>query len=346
MLACRRFDDIFDYRREFLLKLNDLWTFKLLQNAPLTGEIITPYIAADSHHLTPIHLVTRDSQNKPFTLYKGLILFHLTIHDRNINFKYPKPGSFYGTTPAHSLHILFEERLSDVTHKKIVRLITYQLKSDLIVTDNAGDNIDCSDYLYDGVVGGFYSKVDFGVDAGFNEIRICKGPTEDLIEFIEEIEITLPTINKLKIAHLSNIGNIFNETIRTRICPTKELLWSVVSNGYGLMYLYEFLKGKMIDDDRLLLFNSKANIYVSGNNMSYPNINTSVVITIPYGQSLYAKIWTKKLSEVWPLLNLMLTTIVNLRSDYLEFFHYKDLILDDSVIQKLKSQGIDISNFT
>ena len=110
MSACPRFDNIYDGRRGFLVELNYMWNDFVSATLGDAGENLT-YIAADTHHLVPIELVTEHARKNPFVIRAGLILFHLTIHDVDVQFQYPRAGSFYGTTPAHSLHILFQEKL-------------------------------------------------------------------------------------------------------------------------------------------------------------------------------------------------------------------------------------------
>ena len=357
-VACARFDDIYHGERSFLVELNKLWS-----NATGTSE---SYVAADSHHLVPIHMVTEKSRGQPFTLHKGLILFHLTVHARDTEFQYPKSGSFFATNPAHSLHILFEEKSDRVLNfGQIARLITYQLKRDVIVVDNAGDNIMCKmrgtpnahaefvetgENAHEGVAAGFYPR-SWEARENFNEIRICAGTPEDNLIYLEEIEITPDAIQRLQHERLTNIGTVYNETIRTRVCPSKELAedWTVVSNAYGLMYLYEFMRDLWSDEERLLLFHSKANVYVEDDAKGTP-FPKSVVLSIPLlggrKRSLYVKAWTSlDVERLWPMIRLMVDTLVDLRSDLLKVEHYEKLVLDDVTLDQLTAAGIDLGGY-
>jgi hypothetical protein len=68
-----------------------------------TKELIPPYIPTDR----------RNQDN--FTIKAGLILFHGTIHPANVEFTHPKTGSFFATTPGHSLALVCFEKREDVT---------------------------------------------------------------------------------------------------------------------------------------------------------------------------------------------------------------------------------------
>lgn len=357
MTACPRFDDIYDGKRGFLVELNYMWNNFVATTLGDAGDNLT-YIAADTHHLIPIDLVTDQARLSPFVLKAGLILFHLTIHDVDVKFKYPRAGSFYGTTPSHSLHILFQERYGiELKAGKVARLITFQLKRDLIMIDSAGDNLgpDCQLEGADGAVGGYYEQT-FDANPNYNEIRICQGKPEDNLTYLSEYQISPNTIKKFQKLHLMNIGNVFNETIKTRICPSKELSgsWKVVSNGYGLMFLYEFLRNYWSDDDRFLLFHSKANLYVKSQPGNTSVLPTSIILTIPHlsgdrndtRSALFIKTWTSEaVQELWPMIKMMVETVVELRSDYLDRHSYQKLILEDNLMMELIKAKIDIKMY-
>lgn len=358
MSACPRFDDIYDGRRAFLVELNYLWN-DYVTSLLGEGEENLTYVAADTHHLVPINIVTEQSRSNPFVLKAGLILFHLTIHDESVQFKYPRAGSFFGTTPSHSLHILFQERFGDdLKPGRIARLITFQLKRDLLMIDSAGDNLgaDCiTEGDSDGVVAGYY-EMTLEANPNYNEIRICKGKPEDNLTYLSEFEITPKMIAKFQRAHLIAVGSVFNETILTRICPSRQLSdeWKVVSNGYGLMFLYEFLRESWSDEDRLLLFHSKANIYVKQKPHKTSVFPTSVILTIPHlsgdkkdGRSaLFVKTWSlEDVIQIWPMLKMMVETVIELRSDYLKRYTYEKLILEDQLMMDLIEARIDIKMY-
>ena len=241
---------------------------------------------------------------------------------------------------------------------QIARLITFQLRRDLVVFDSAGDNLgpDCTlDDNVEGVVAGYYEN-SWDANPNYNEIRICKGNPEDNLIYLSEFEITPRVIKRFQKAHFTNIGTVFNQIVLTRICPSEELSvsWKVVSNGYGLMFLYEFLRDHWSDEDRILLFHSKANLYVKSNPDATSVFPDSVILTIPHlngdrndnRSALFIKTWTsQEVRQLWPMIKMMVETVVELRSDYLKHYAYQKLILEDELMMELIKAHIDIKMY-
>lgn len=86
---------------------NDLWMEKM---GSIGLDYKSTYVASSTKELIPIHLITDFRSGDSFKIHKGLILYHFTIHDSDVEFTHPNPGSFFATTPSHSLFIAYEEK--------------------------------------------------------------------------------------------------------------------------------------------------------------------------------------------------------------------------------------------
>ncbi len=111
---CRTLEDDFLNDWSIQKSLNELlgkevsrkWGHNLARNT---------YSVPSSRDLIPPHMVNDAHDHDVFTVKKGLILYHMTIYDDTLpDFDYPRPGSFFSTTPRHGIYIAFYEKRKEV----------------------------------------------------------------------------------------------------------------------------------------------------------------------------------------------------------------------------------------
>tara|TARA_R110002072_G_scaffold45565_2_gene126675 strand:+ start:16274 stop:17290 length:1017 start_codon:yes stop_codon:yes gene_type:complete len=143
------------------------------------------YAVDSSRKLIPPH------RPEDFTLHKGLVLFHVSIHDPSIDFKYPQNEPFFSTTPSHGMAIAFQEKRVDVINKGYkARMMIFVLRRDLSAVDNCGD---CHRLRpAESTVAGYNTNGD-GVNANLNEIRLFKKTAlevEECVTYVTEYDLT------------------------------------------------------------------------------------------------------------------------------------------------------------
>ena len=303
------------------VKLNDVIYEHLYED---DEEIIdTIYSVPSTRELVPPHILSDLNRDSHFTIKAGLILFHAAIHPKDIEFDYPKCGSFYATTPAHSLTLIcVEKKDMIVKNNQTGRLLTYVLKKDITVIDAPGDkyNENCSSLKYDGVVGGYYRDSD--VMSNLNEIRICKKDMENYLIKIDERIITKDDLEH----RLFRDGLLFddmdyymtfNNTINIKICaPEKLHPWTSVNSVDLLLFIYFDLKSRNIELDLetlYLLFN-QSDIYIDSNNIDHTINNILIVYYSPRKGNYYVKIFStdNDLKLLWKLSSFLIERYKNL----------------------------------
>lgn len=149
------------------------------------------YVVDSTRKLIPPHHQSFRSKEKLFTLHKGLLLFHTTIHEPGLNFKYPANEPFFSTTPSHGLGIAFQEKRQDVILKGYkARMMIFVLKADLIAVDNCGDCVRSN--LGEEVAVAGYTE-NYRAWYNLNEIRIFKRSQEEMagcLDYIAEFDLT------------------------------------------------------------------------------------------------------------------------------------------------------------
>ena len=378
---------------------NDLWMEKSHANAT--------YVASSTKELIPVYMITDALSGDSFKIHKGLILYHFTVHDPDIEFSHPNPGSFFATTPSHSLFIAYEEkrhiilkgdnvlpsynnpedeeaddrkyeealvkygvtndidpeereeiieRLGNMVVPMKGRLITYRLKRDIQVIDSPGDSIQCDDFLrqypnVDGVIGGYTEGSGYrSARENLNEIRICAGPLEDYLDYIEEIDITPEMVKEHLTRHSFESDFTSNKSIKVSLqLPADLFTWRCVSTELGLMHLNILLEEEVDASLRLLMFLA-GNVYVSVEQTAV----TAVIMTFPWkNASIVAKCWYRDDNPmfVWPLLKTFMETYAQLKTVALSLNEASDinsfssLILDDSLITALRKSGAPVDDF-
>lgn len=121
--ACHDYESRHDLGgdRELTRRINDeAQTY--VSNLDKSLARLDPYVVSSSKRLVPPHIPTDQNSRDTFVVKAGLILFHGTVHDANVDFDYPTSGSFFATTPAHSLAVLCFEKRGDIV--KGMRYIT------------------------------------------------------------------------------------------------------------------------------------------------------------------------------------------------------------------------------
>lgn len=178
IITCRKFDDPMD--REFSRKsVNDAY-MEMPTEKDIPDDLFRDlYVVESTKDLVPPHIVNDYHSRDSFLVKKGLVLFHGTVHSTDLSFDYPSAGSFFGTTPAHSLALILLEKKDFLVNGlpasaedqarydkrenakyygmderkftdeawgirrtgSTARLLTYVLTRDLVVIDDAGDTI-------------------------------------------------------------------------------------------------------------------------------------------------------------------------------------------------------------
>ena len=349
-VGCKAFDSENDSEVNFRKKTNMLWADFVFERAEEFAD--ETYVVSDSKELMPIHLVTDSKDQDSFTVYAGLILFHFTVHDTEMDFQYPNSGSFFATTLAHSLHVAFEEKKDEIMRvTSRARLIIYQLKRDITVKDSPGDAIDCGELGLDGVVAGYrggYTKSGREILGNLNELRLCVPDMEDALIYLAEIPITAEIVQDRIFKHALSTQMVHNQTFSVNVCPGPELNeWSYISNGLGQLYLFEKLRDKVDDIFRFLLF-CKVDTYVLRD-------ADSVVILVPWTDvqkvgetkisSMVAKVWSPHgVKWVWPLLKKLVGTYDKIKETS-EVGQEKGLFLEPDVLMKLRQAGVPVDDF-
>jgi len=130
-LACPAFDDESDsYSDVTRQTINDDWAEYVAEKSDRVDYSLT-YVASSSRELIPVHLVTDNKNQNPITIHAGLILFHFAIHDRLDNngrpqdWLYPRPGSFFSTSPSIQFPLPLERRTTSSSRKLQPTLVVY-----------------------------------------------------------------------------------------------------------------------------------------------------------------------------------------------------------------------------
>lgn len=113
--GCRSYADQVSAYKDLRRSSNDM-AMEYVYSRPhvdLDGNIIT-YTVSSTKELIPPYIPTDERNPDKFTIKAGLILFHGTVHPADVNFTHPKTGSFFATTPAHSLALVCFEKRADV----------------------------------------------------------------------------------------------------------------------------------------------------------------------------------------------------------------------------------------
>lgn len=192
-------DDIEGHRRSNISPKNVSYLWMQLLNGKYGIVVKDLYLVDSTRKLIPPHYQTYLSKpDRTFTLYKGLLLFHVTIHEPTLDFKYPQNEPFFSTTPSHGLGIAFQEKRRDIMDKgHKARLLIFVLRKDLVCVDNCGD---CSRFSNEAeaTVSGYINDGNKGWE-NLNEIRIFKKTTKEVkecIEYVTEFDLTQYIINK------------------------------------------------------------------------------------------------------------------------------------------------------
>lgn len=312
-MECRTLED--DY-------LND-WSIQHQLNNVLSEEVYSKlgieesnntYSVPTSRRLIPPNMINDVHNRDIFIVKKGLIIYHMAIYDAEKDFDYPKPNSFFSTTPRHGIYITFNEKLEESKNpSKKIQLFKYQLTEDLKVVDMPGDDYKCDRKDIDGVVAGYYYLTDSFKN--LNELKICSEPS-DKMKLLEKYEISKDIIMK-------GLDTDFKDTVNAQliwssICSdiTPGSKWRYSSSDLGRLYLYEYLNGKMDLYFRLSLF-SDSHIYCLFNDykdiiavLNIRFISSGITITGLYDLSNYRvvnniKFLIKQIGEKYNLVAAM-----------------------------------------
>ena len=256
-MECRTLED--DYLNDWSiqLKLNDLLSEEVYSKLGIEASSNT-YSVPTSRRLIPSNIINDSHIRDIITIKKGLIIYHMAIYDAEKDFDYPKPESFFSTTPRHGIYIAFNEKLEESkSPSKKVQLFKYQLTKDLKVVDMPGDDYNCNRKDIDGVVAGYYYLSDSFKN--LNELKICSKPSETM-KLLEKYEIPKDIIMKGLDMDFKDTVNA--QLIWSNICTdiTPGSKWRYSSSDLGRLYLYEHLNGKAGLYFRLSLF-SDSHIY-------------------------------------------------------------------------------------
>ncbi len=218
---------------------------------------ITPYVIQNNKQIISLYEPISDIIKIP----KGLVLFHLAIHKKDINFLYPKPGSFFAPTPTHSLSLGFAESEFKPKIGKM-RLLTYITTKEILAEDKDGDKFDCK------IISNNIDSA-FPIDS-YSEIKIC-GNIENYLQIIDEIIINGDLYSKISNnLHPLYIGNEFPMGALTPfLCFDK---FSFVNEELSLVNVYlrnrllQIQNKPLISMDYLIpMFSHNTSVYVKGN---------------------------------------------------------------------------------
>lgn len=165
-----------------------VWEYEDINNVKYPRNI---YVKHSSRRLLPF---PKNNEGKD-VLKAGLILFHTTVHDSSIGFKYPNNYPFFSTTPAHGLAVGLNEKKEDVIVKGYrSRMIIYVLKKDLLAIDMGGDDYN---WIRDNSKGNEIFVAGYSANIhglkNLNELRLIKKEQEDVkecLEYLYEIDLT------------------------------------------------------------------------------------------------------------------------------------------------------------
>jgi hypothetical protein len=164
---------------------------RFLNNFVDYSELKHLYVVDSTRKLIPPH------RPETFTLHKGLLLFHVSIHDPSVDFKYPKNEPFFSVTPSHGLGIAFSEKRYDVAncgHR--ARLMIFVLRRDLSTVDNCGD---CNRLRESEAAVAGYNNHGNEDWSNLNEIRLFKKTeteVEECIKYVTEYDLTTYILEK------------------------------------------------------------------------------------------------------------------------------------------------------
>lgn len=222
--------------------------------------------------------------------------------------------------------------------------------------DSPGDSIQCDDFLrqypdVDGVIGGYVEGSGYrSARENLNEIRICSGPLQDYLDYVEEIDITPEMVKEHLTRYSFEFDFTSNKSIKVSLqLPSDLFSWRCVSTELGLMHLNVLLEEEVDANLRLLMFLA-GNVYV---NIQQTMI-LGVVMTFPWkNASIVAKCWYRDDNPmfVWPLLKTFMETYVQLKTMALSLDEQTNinsassLILDDSLIDALRKSGAPVDDF-
>lgn len=249
------------------------------------------YKISSTKQLLPHHLSDREN----FTLHKGLLLFHTTVHDPSLNFKYPKNNPFFSTTPSHGLSVAFADKREDVLEKGyLARMLVYVLKKDLTAFNSIGD-------IEIGT-----NKAEVAISAknyrNYNEIRIFKeseGEIEQCLHYVTSINLTSYIMEGNKYTLLNDQEIEYMTRNQDFIVPLplplslyNQTSWRFVTNpslildlfAYLIMHKEEFFED--LPDLFILCLFKPVQIWVCGKWDEDPSGTEELAMLINYGKDL------------------------------------------------------------
>ena len=277
------------YYEEGLLKLieDKLWPYVVNLPSELYKAF---YKVSSSRQLLPPHL---DREN--FTLHKGLLLFHTTVHDPSLNFIYPGKNPFFSTTPSHGLSVAFADKREDVLNKSYrARMLVFVLKKDLTAFNSIGD---ISKYDIRAEV-----AVSANTNRDYNELRIFKETEEEMEEclhYVMEIELTkyimednkYTLLTDREIEYMTRNQDFFSP-LSLPLEVYEKTTWQYVNKpslildifAYLLMHKEEFFQG--LPDLFILCLFKPVQLWVCGKWDEDPSGTEELAMLLNYGEDL------------------------------------------------------------